>query len=36
MTPYLRSVQNIPLARMSDVLRDLLGLDIMQARRRIR
>ena len=27
---YLRSVQNIPLARLSDVLRDLLGLDISE------
>ncbi len=27
---YLRSVQNIPLARLSDVLRDLLGLEISQ------
>jgi transposase len=27
---YLRSVQNIPLARLSDVLRDLLGLEISE------
>jgi transposase len=27
---YLRSVQGIPLARLSDVLRDLLGLDISE------
>jgi transposase len=27
---YLRSVQNIPLARLTDVLRDLLGLEISE------
>ena len=27
---YLRSVQNIPLARLSDVFRDLLGLEISE------
>ena len=31
---YLRSVQNIPLARLSDVLRDLLGLVIRRVRSR--